>query len=345
MARRKLPSPGFIPVASGTVASAAIAVTLTAGSADVELSSETIPRNYQGHLLRITDANNVVIQGFVYTNGAGTVQNIVSAKGGTTRNWATQDAGFDDTTNCTYVILKVLTAPVVATGSITAGNALIDATAANAFAAPVGVDLSAYQDGRHILAMYNTTGGYAAIAHISATAPSGEALGEENVDGWTNSGFDTFTAVDPTAITEATEVGANNVLCRDSMASLPGGLYKGVIGTFTLTSGTRPSFRMGASNTGLTGVFLTHWDAEFVDVSDGAHTAYFTQNKGIYFGFRNITGVTSWTASGMSLKQVTMPAATGVLLLSSKGGSRGYMYKHESFDPRAAMTYKVLFWG
>lgn len=42
---------------------------------------------------------------------------------------------------------------------------------------------------------------------------------------------------------------------------------------------------------------------------------------------------------------VTMPAATGALLLSTKAGSRGYMYKHASFVADAAMTYKVLFWG
>jgi hypothetical protein len=37
-----------------------------------------------------------------------------------------------------------------------------------------------------------------------------------------------------------------------------------------------------------------------------------------------------------------MPAATGALLLSSYGGSRGFVFKHASFNPNAALSYKIV---
>ncbi len=311
----------YLPVASGTIAAANIIVTLTAGSADVDLSSATIPRNYRGHLLKIYDANNVGIQGFVYTDGAGTVQNIVSAKGGTTRNWAQQGAGFDDTTNCRYEILKVLNAPVVATAALTARNALMDTTTANAFAAPVGVDLTAYQDGRHILALYNTTGGYAAIGHISATAPGGENYVDQFPPsdlqaGWVDNLDGTYT-------------GSNTSLSMYKAAGVVGGYYKAIFTIDSVTGGVVYSQFGGES--GLTKGTI------------GSLTTYKNQtvNTVLYLRATAFSGV----VSGLSFSRLTMPAATGALLLSTKGGARGYLYKHASFDPIAAMTYKVLFVG
>lgn len=306
----------YQPVARGTVAAADIAVTLTAGSADVDLSSATIPRNYKGHLLKIYDANNVLIQGYVYTDGAGTVQNIVSAKGGTTRNWAQQGAGFDDTTNCRYEIYRVLQAPVIATHSISAGNALMDTTTANAFAAPVGVDLTAYQDGKHILALYNASG-YAAAGWISATAPSGESLTDvltyatlNLTTGWTPT-LSTITDADSFVNTTA------NGFALKSLMS-PGKLYKSSLSA-TVSGGTARI--QGSSSNPIYAI-------------NGGGDKYATAtNDSLVIG--NVSGGIGATTdiTAINVASVDMPAATGALLLSSKGGSRGYIFKHCQFRP------------
>lgn len=325
----------YLPVASGTVAAASIAVTLTDGSANIDISSAAIPRNYKGNLIKIYDANNVMIQGYVYTDGTGTVQNIVSAKGGATRNWATSGAGFNDTTNCRYEIYKVLDAPVVASGSITDGNALIDATTANAFAAPVGVDLSAYQTGKYILALYDSSG-YAAIGWISATAPSGEALGDELISDPTFDDSGDW-SIDTGWVIAGGKVTATNAAygtyTRQSISVTQYSLIKAVVVCDSYTSGS-----LGISI-----------GSNYVTVAPEAATltVYGTDRVsggGVYNGLFAIATLTA-SFTDISFKQVTMPAATGALLLSTKGGSRGFLYKHASFNPNAAMTYKVLYVG
>ena len=63
--------------------------------------------------------------------------------------------------------------PTIVPFDITAGNALIDSTTANAFCAPVGVDLSPYR-GKFMELWSGST--LWAQAWISATAPGGESL-------------------------------------------------------------------------------------------------------------------------------------------------------------------------
>jgi len=54
---------------------------------------------------------------------------------------------------------------------------------------------------------------------------------------------------------------------------------------------------------------------------------------------------TDFAFTGTSIKQITDCATTGSLLLASRGGSRGYGYKHASFDPNKEFTYKILYAG
>jgi len=75
-------------------------------------------------------------------------------------------------------------ARIVSTGSITAGNALMDTTTANAFAAPAGVDLTAFQTGKYKYRLFNDSGILQAEAWISATAPGGETLDVDLLNGW-----------------------------------------------------------------------------------------------------------------------------------------------------------------
>ena len=213
------------------------------------------------------DANNKVQCVLV---GATTGVTIVSSKGGATYNWFNKDSAFNwnDASGYTYQIIKENRTTLIATSNITAGNALMDTTTANAFAAPVGVDLTAYQDGRH-LAHFTDSSGYVAVGWISATAPSGEALGAE-----INSGTLTISKLYKITATEANHFGTGYLVDR----------------------------------------YFTSLGTETCDAN----------NK---------------------VKENTMPAATGALLLSSKGGSRGYLYKHASFDPNGALTLKILFMG
>ena len=331
-------------VASGSVAAASIAVTLTAGSADVDLSSATIPRNYKGHLLKIYDSSNRMIQGYVYTDGAGTVQNIVSAKGGTTRNWASQAAGFDDTTNCTYEILKVNNAVEVATGSIAANQALMDTTSTNAFVAPVGVDLSSYQDGRHMFRMQNTTGGYVAFGYISATAPAGETLGAEKATSWTN-----WTSY-PFEVFSST--GGDNVSGQNTssagIASVPlfsasgGELFK-LTADHVLTSGTMA--RLFSTQPAVGGGLPLVTYAE--NPSTGAIAVYATEVSGNrYLQIYSVSTSLNFAETNVSWKQVTDPASTGARIVSTQGGAtRSLAYKHASFNPNTASTYQILFLG
>jgi len=256
---------------------------------------------------------------------------ISSTKGGTAMdNWAQKDAAFNynDASGYTYEIYRVLQAPVIATHNISAYNALMDTTTDNAFAAPVGVDLSPYQDGKHILALYDASG-YAAAGWISATAPSGESLTDvltyatlNLTSGWTVYGA-TITDADSFVNTKISGLVYKYIM-------IVGNLYKSSISA-TVSAGT----------------VMIHGPAfSTIYAINGAGDAYATAvNTSIVLA--NVSGGVGATTdiTAINVASVDMPAATGALLLSSKGGSRGYIYKHASFDPNAALTAKILYVG
>ena len=323
-----------------SIVAANIAVTLTAGSANIDLSSATIPRNYQGHLIRVWDTGGKKIEGFVGGDGTGTVQKVYSTKALTTQNWAAQMAGFDDTTNCTYEIVKVYNAVVVASGSIAASAAQLSLVDGTAFANPSGLDLSPYGDGRHMLALYNTSGNYAAIGFIKA-AGTGETLGSELLTSWTNdgtNGYETFTT-SGTDITDAANT-SGTANCYFGQAVTIGQLIKHVINNYTLNQ-ANIVYRFGFAVT--LPIAEVNWS---IDIA-GTHYTTFTATATRYLGFRAYTaGAGNFSASGMSFKFVTGPSATGVTIVNAKCGTTyNWMYKHASFDPNLAMTYKVLFVG
>jgi hypothetical protein len=240
---------------------------------------------------------------------------------------AFQDLGGDDVF---YIKDIVITSEPIL--DIAAGNALIDATDANAFAAPVGVDLTPYQDGRHILALYDASG-YAAIAHISATAPSGEdapvdlLASLDLTSGWNFSdavvtSTNSFTATGAISVAYKSSVLVNNGLYKSSLSATA---TSGIVSI--RASGYKPEFAAnGASNS-----YVTNYGS-----------AGPTQLR-LYDYLCSVGSLTTITSASMA--RVTMPAATGVLLLSTKGGSRGWVYKSASFDPNAAMTAKILYVG
>ncbi|MCE5226688.1 MAG: hypothetical protein LLG05_12630 [Porphyromonadaceae bacterium] len=85
---------------------------------------------------------------------------IVSTKGGTTFNWANKNSAFNynDASGYTYLIYKVLGAPVVDSNTCTNADAAINLTAGSAAWSCTGIDDAAYQDGKHIIAVYDTAG-------------------------------------------------------------------------------------------------------------------------------------------------------------------------------------------
>jgi hypothetical protein len=255
---------------------------------------------------------------------------IVSAKAGETYNFSYKNPSFTYNAASYYVVIKKIVGEVtVASGDITAGNALIDSTTANAFAAPVGVDLSAYQTGKYRLDLYSTASGVLwAQGFISATAPSGLADGGElnpdttfDAGGWSGTGWVVSGGV-------ATATNTTESVYR-SMLTLPSSkLFKTVYEVSSFTSG-KCAVRLSGINGAEKGATGTYTDY----ITGGAST-----NAGITGTSTPFTG----SITSLSVKQLTMPAATGALLLSSYGGSRGFVFKHASFDPNAALSYKIV---
>jgi hypothetical protein len=227
--------------------------------------------------------------------------------------------------------------PTIISSEITAGNALIDSTTDNAFIAPVGVDLSPYR-GKFMELWSGST--LWAQAWISATAPSGLAETEAIVNG----DFSAWTGDNPNSWSFIGTEDANNYITQDpagqaKMARGATGYYHPLQSIITTGGLYHSSIDINA----ITGTFTFHSGAYIYAsyTTTGTKTAYWTQfysNSLYLFLAANSTA----TIDNVSAKCVTMPAATGALLLSTQGGSRGWAYKHASFNPNAALTMRIL---
>jgi hypothetical protein len=207
----------------------------------------------------------------------------------------------------------------------------------------VGVDLSAYQTGKYRLDLYQTSTGILwAQGFISATAPSGEAL--TDIIGGTN----------PALRNGDFSLGDNGDWQKQSTWAISGGV---AIATLTSTSGYLYQLNLPTNGilVKMSGDFtVSNGSARFAlngnvvsspaITATGSYSAYRTVinnfANGVYApsGGGGFTG----TVDNLFFQQVTMPAATGALLLSSYGGSRGFVFKHASFDPDAALSYKIV---
>jgi hypothetical protein len=216
--------------------------------------------------------------------------------------------------------------PTIISSEITAGNALIDSTTANAFIAPVGVDLSPYR-GKFMELWSGST--LWAQAWISATAPSGESLTDvltyatlNLTSGWTTVGA-TITDADSFVNTAS---GGHVYKNHSGAGLLAGKLLKSVI-TATVSEGT---------------VTVMGTNGAPYYATNGAGDRYDTAISSLLF-LRNAGGIGATTdITALNVASVDMPAATGALLLSTQGGSRGWAYKHASFNPNAALTMRIL---
>jgi len=227
--------------------------------------------------------------------------------------------------------------PSIVTNSITAGNLLCDSTEANAFIAPVGLDLSPYR-GR-MIELYSAANVLWAQAWISATAPVEDIGDALNVSNCTSSSpYNTFDTVSPAGFHAVkTSTGAAAAATADEISFITGRLYKTVL-TGTLTSGTVPYTYLSTGVASNTAIGLPS-----SPVASGLNTIYETLIS-TATGVRRFVSVnaTDYTISLMEIKLVNAPAAPGALLLSTQGGSRGWAYKHASMNPNAAMTLRIL---
>jgi len=276
---------------------------------------------------------------------------ITSTKGGVTYNWAFKNAAFNwnSSSGYTYKIYKSTTAVVVAgPTAVTQANTRLDTTTTNAFVWLNGVDLSSYQDGRHMIGIYNATGKYGMLGHISSSAPAGESLDAELVDGWTNHvtyPYETWTPGAGSSITEAGNTTGPGICYKLATITL-GKLYK-LAHTITLNSGTAPVYRMGES--GILSSAATYVDFQTaVSTTTGIYKTV-TSSLLTAVGYRIDPAVVgNFTMSGHSLKNVTDPPSTGAKILKTKGGAdRAWFYTNPSFDPNdsAGVTYVVYFLG
>ncbi len=353
----------FRMVAKGNVTNANMTATLTAGSADVDFTSAIIPHDYQGYLLVLRDSTNIAIKGWISTAGTGTIRKIKSTKGGSTQNWTVQETGFNnnDSSGYTYEIWQSTTVPVVASGgTITQTNTSLDLTDTNAFVWLNGVDLSPYQDGRHMIGIYNVTGGYGILGHISSVAPGGETLGSDlfNVGaGVFTSGtyswvpYGTNTIENDSNSLKVTYV--NNSQCAyDFLRSGDSDLSSDMVikNLYKLTvdakvnagSSVRLNKSFGGSDSNNSIITVT----DFTTVIFYGTAQSSVRDSYINFSLMG-SGEIIWL-DNLVLKNVTDPPSTGARIVSTKGGStREFYYKNASFNPNSAggVTYKIFYVG
>jgi len=174
------------------------------------------------------------------------------------------------------------------------------------------------------------------------SAGTGETLGDEILTSWTNNGYETFT-LDGTDIDQAVETGTAG-RCYGNTATLSGGLFKYVVGTYTKASGANPHLIIGAQTNALgTTIYPIVNGSDSVGVLSGATTKYVTQSAGTFFGIRSLAAG-DFAATGLSVAQVTAPSATGATITSTRGGTT---YNWESvevgfnYNDSAGYTYTI----
>ena len=228
---------------------------------------------------------------------------------------------------------------LVAQGTSTAANTQLSLVDGTAFVYLVGVDLTAYQTEKHLLAVYNqSTGSLIGMGYCSATAPAGETLGNELQTGWTNlvgTPYETFTSAG-LAISEATETGiAGRCLGNADMAQ---GMLTKYGFTVTVLSGTLESNNRYSWSLSATGNYPS--TSESTILTSGNMAGYgVVVGTTLKCGFRS-TAEISFAISGYTSKQVLDPPSTGVRIEATPGGAQSWTTKGSGVV-NAAVTYKI----
>ena len=217
----------------------------------------------------------------------------------------------------------------VTRGTYAAGAGLFDLTTANAFTGCA--DLSAYQDGKHLL--WASDGTNTLLARISATAPGGLTLDVEKLN---DPGFDdaskweeqTNWIVNDGGSGKAVSSGANTGFSVYQTCSTvtKNGLFFASVVVSDYTSGT---LRMQCGSSQPYKDITTTERANLYFTSFEAVNNVMLKSQTLFIG----------ACSSFSLKRVTMPAATGSLLLGSTG-ARGFI-DNTGLNGNAAGSYRV----
>jgi len=211
--------------------------------------------------------------------------------------------------------------PTIITHSVSAGALLCDATTANAFIAPTGIDFGPYR-GKQIEIWSGST--LWASAWVSGTAPGGEDIsGGDLLAGWN--------------LTSGWTAGANCTIDdSNSFTTSAGGwgptkvIYLTIGALYKLTNVMTANCVPYLGN-GVGRVAFENSTTSYRTFSGSDGNLYLRNTNA---GTTDITSMATWRALS--------PASTGALLLSSNGGSRGWAYKHASFNPNAAVTLRIL---
>jgi len=158
---------------------------------------------------------------------------------------------------------------------------------------------------------------------------TGETLGSELITDWTNNGYEILT-LSGTDITQAVETGTAGRVYKQT-ASLYQMLVKVVIGAFTQTSGEKPNLGIGCTDLNLASSPAVYWGNTW-GVATPIYLAFNLDND--RHGFRN-TAAADWAASGITMKQVTAPSATGVTIVSTKMGATYNWVSDGGINPNA----------
>jgi hypothetical protein len=214
------------------------------------------------------------------------------------------------------------------TGTIAAGALKADLTA-TAFA-EFGVNLTSYQTGDYILKIINNTTLYEARGYISATAPGGLTVSTDLLSGWNLT--DPWTKNSSVTIVDADSFSSTAAGSVWKAGLVSGRLYKR---TFERnTTATSAVFRTLSSGT----TALNPNDAGLSTgnnyyIADATYDSVCVRNGG--------AGTTDITS--MKCEYISDCAATGALILSTKGGAtRAWTYIHPSFNGNLASTYQIL---
>ena len=210
--------------------------------------------------------------------------------------------------------------------SSVSGYALID---------NVGATVLTFADGNHLIEIYDSSGRM--LKGYLSSVGDGEDLGPEIVTGWTNHGaypYETWTPGVAPLITQA----VNTTSVADAYKAftyLANALYKRV-STFTLNSGTLPSFNMcanAAAAAPYVGSRVIAGDETKYLTTTHAHVVYLLYN----------TTATDFSVSAISQKQVIGPSTNGAVIMSSKGGIvQNFAYKNVSFTYNAESYYVIV---
>jgi hypothetical protein len=190
-----------------------------------------------------------------------------------------------------------------------------------------------YCDGRSIIRLKDSGGRYASA--VLCAVGTGETLSGELVDSWTNSvsnPYETFTAGAGNLITQAVNTTGGG-FCYKSFSSNSGILYKNT-NAISVSSGGNPAIKIADSGAMSIKAFTLN-DTSYVTASGGAG------------GYQNmiemVSGVTDFSVTGYTTKQVLTPSTLGCTLLNAIGGAQSFISKDAAFTYNAdSYTYEIF---